>query len=54
VYLQLGDREQALTILERAADARDPALPSAKTEPGLEAIRTEPRFEALLRRMNLL
>jgi len=35
VYLQLGDREQALEILERAIAARDPDLPSAKTEPGL-------------------
>ncbi|HEY6986131.1 MAG TPA: tetratricopeptide repeat protein, partial [Rhodanobacteraceae bacterium] len=54
VYLQLGDREHALEILERAIAARDPDLPSAKTEPGLSGLRTDVRFEAILRRMNLL
>lgn len=53
IYLHLGDREQAIMILERASDARDPDLPSVKTEPGLEEIRNEPRVAALLRRMRL-
>jgi len=54
LYLQLGESERAFSILEGALDARDPDLPSAKTEPGLESLRGQPRFQALLRRLNLL
>ena len=53
VYAQLGDEERALTILEAAADARDPELPALKIEVALTPIRHHPRFQALLRRMNL-
>jgi serine/threonine-protein kinase len=53
VYVQLGDPDRALEILERAAEARDPTLPGAKREAGLTALQDQPRFQALLRLMNL-
>jgi tetratricopeptide (TPR) repeat protein len=53
VHAQLGQVEQALTVLERALEQRDPTLPSTKDDPGLDPIRGQPRFEAILRRINL-
>ena len=53
LYAQLGQVEQALTVLERALEERDPTLPSIKDDPGLDPLRGQPRFEAILRRINL-
>jgi TolB-like protein/DNA-binding winged helix-turn-helix (wHTH) protein len=53
-YLGLGDKEQALTFLERAYEEQDPALFYLKVWPLLDPLRSEPRFQALLRRVNLL
>jgi hypothetical protein len=51
-YLGLGDKDQALTYLERAYEEQDPALFWLKMSPIFDPLRSEPRFQALLRRVN--
>jgi len=51
-YLGLGDKEQALTFLERAYEERDPWLFYLKVSPLLDPLRSEPRFQALMHRVN--
>jgi len=51
-YLGLGERDQALTWLERAYEDRDEEMVFIKADPRWDVLRTEPRIEALLRRMN--
>jgi eukaryotic-like serine/threonine-protein kinase len=51
VYLGLGDKEQALTWLERAYDERSVSLPYIKVSPFWDALRGDPRFEALAEKM---
>jgi TolB-like protein/DNA-binding winged helix-turn-helix (wHTH) protein/Tfp pilus assembly protein PilF len=51
-YLGLGDKDQALTFLERAYEEQDPGLFYLKASPLLDSLRSEPRFQALLRRVN--
>ncbi len=51
-YLGLGDKDQALTFLERAYEEQDPALFYLKVWPLLDPLRSEPRFQALLQRVN--
>ena len=51
-YLGLGDKDQALTFLERAYEEQDPGLFYLKVSPLLDPLRSEPRFQALLRRVN--
>jgi len=50
-YLDLGDKDQALTWLERAYEEHDQWMVFANSYPGLDRLRSEPRFQALLRRM---
>ena len=49
VHMGLGDRDQALQLLERAFDERTYVLP-LKTEPVFAPLRSAPRFQALLQR----
>jgi TolB-like protein/DNA-binding winged helix-turn-helix (wHTH) protein len=51
-YLGLGERDQALSWLERAYEDHDPWMVYIASYPGLDPLRSEPRFQALLRRMN--
>jgi TolB-like protein/DNA-binding winged helix-turn-helix (wHTH) protein/cytochrome c-type biogenesis protein CcmH/NrfG len=51
-YLGLGDKDQALTFLERAYEEQDPELFYLRVSPLLDPLRSEPRFQALLRRVN--
>jgi serine/threonine-protein kinase len=53
IYVGLGDKEQALTWLERGYENRDWGLRELKVDPALDPLRSEPRFKALLRRVNL-
>ena len=53
VHLGLGDREQAISWLERAAEERDVLLPYINVVSFFDDLRSDPRFQALLRRMNL-
>ncbi len=47
----IGDKEQAMTGLERAYEERDPLLLLANVEPLLDPLRSDPRFQDLLRRI---
>jgi tetratricopeptide (TPR) repeat protein len=51
-YVGLGQRDQAITWLERAYEEHDQWMVFANSYPGLDRLRSEPRFQALLRRMN--
>jgi len=51
-YLGLGDKDQALTWLERAYDEQDPSLFYLKMSPLLDPLRSEPRFQALMRQVS--
>jgi tetratricopeptide (TPR) repeat protein len=51
VYVGLGKKEQALTLLEKAYADRSGMLTLLKADPELDPLRSEPRFVALLRRM---
>ena len=51
-YLGLGQKDQAVTWLERAYEEHDQYMVFANSYPGLDPLRSEPRFEALMRRMN--
>ena len=52
VSLGLGERHQAVSWLERAAEERDGLLPFVNVWFALDSLRSDPRFHALLRRMN--
>jgi len=54
VYAGLGDKEQALTWLEKAYEKRASWLVILQAEPVFSSLRSEPRFQALLRGMGLL
>ncbi len=53
-YLGLGDKDQALTYLERAYEEQDGFLFYLKVSPLLDPLRSEPRFQALMRRVNFV
>lgn len=54
VYAGLGDKEQALTWLEKGYQKRASWLVTFQAEPVFSSLRSEPRFQALLRGMGLL
>jgi TolB-like protein/DNA-binding winged helix-turn-helix (wHTH) protein/cytochrome c-type biogenesis protein CcmH/NrfG len=51
-YVGLGQRNQAITWLERAYEEHDQWMVFANSYPGLDRLRSEPRFQALMHRMN--
>ena len=51
-YAGLGQRDQAITWLERAYEEHDEWMVFANSYPGLDRLRVEPRFQALMHRMN--
>lgn len=53
VHIGLGEKQQAIALLERAADAHFPWTIHYNVEPLLDPLRDEPRFKALLRRIGL-
>lgn len=53
VYAGLGDRESALSSLEKAYEQRSPWLYMLRAYPWLESLRDEPRFQELVRRICL-
>ena len=53
LYLALGDKEGAMSALERAYAARDPHLQNLKIDPHFDGLRGDPRFQDLLRRVGL-
>ena len=54
VALGLGDKEAAISWLQKAADERDGLLSICYVSPAYDPLRADPRFQALLRRMNFL
>jgi serine/threonine protein kinase/TolB-like protein/Tfp pilus assembly protein PilF len=53
VFSGLGDRDQAMTWLEKAIEERDPWLTSLKVHPAFDPLRSDPRFLNLLHRVGL-
>jgi Flp pilus assembly protein TadD len=53
IYLALGDRSRALTLLEEAADLRLPDLCGIRNDPFFVPLRGETRFAAVVARMGL-
>jgi len=51
-YIGLGEKDEAMSWLERAYEEHDQWMVYIKTYPGWDALRSEPRFQALVRRMN--
>jgi len=51
-YVGLGQKDQAVTWLERAYEEHDRWMVYIASYPGLDRLHSEPRFQALLRRMN--
>jgi tetratricopeptide (TPR) repeat protein len=51
-YLGIGEREQALSWLERAYEEKDPWLFYLRVWPPLDPLRSKSRFQALLHRVN--
>jgi hypothetical protein len=52
-YAAAGDRDLALSWLEKAVDEHAPWLPELKLEPTYDPFRSDPRFIALLKRVGL-
>ena len=53
VYNGLGDRDEALSLLERACDERDVRLTLLKVDPRWDSLRDNARFVAILKRIGL-
>jgi TolB-like protein/DNA-binding winged helix-turn-helix (wHTH) protein len=51
-YIGLGEKNRALTWIERAYEEHDQGMVYIKAYPGWDSLRSEPRFQALVRRMN--
>jgi Flp pilus assembly protein TadD len=49
----LGNRDDAIAILEKAYVDRDENLPLTAVEPFFDSLRADPRLQELLRRMGL-
>ncbi|MBA2379024.1 MAG: tetratricopeptide repeat protein, partial [Blastocatellia bacterium] len=52
-HLGLGQKENALSMLEKEVDSRGYAATSLAVLPELDELRSEPRFTAMLNKMNL-
>jgi TolB-like protein len=52
-YAAAGDREAALSWLEKAVDEHAPWVPELKLEPTYDLFRSDPRFVVLLKRVGL-
>jgi TolB-like protein/DNA-binding winged helix-turn-helix (wHTH) protein/Flp pilus assembly protein TadD len=51
-YLGLGDKETALTWMQKGIDEHDQGLICSKVDPILDPLRSDPRFQAIVSRMN--
>jgi adenylate cyclase len=52
-YLTLGEKNQALTALERAVQERDPNVTALQVDPIFDFIRSDPRFAELVHKVGL-
>jgi len=53
IYAGLGDKEKALSYLEKAIETREASLPVQLLNPEFDSLRNESRFEALRQKMGL-
>jgi hypothetical protein len=53
MHIRLGHRDEALTWLQQAYDARTGSLTFLAVEPRMDPLRTDPRFAELLERIGL-
>jgi hypothetical protein len=53
IYLGLGDRDRALTWLERGVEERSSMLVTLRTNPRYDELRDDPRFKTLEARVGL-
>ena len=50
-YTHLGEKDQAIAWLNKAADEKHPAIPAINYDPDYESLRSDPRFAELVRRI---
>lgn len=53
IHIGLGEKDAALTLLEKACEERDGGLAFLKVDPEMDSLRTDPRFQAVLGRVGL-
>lgn len=53
LYTRAGNKEKAVTWLEKAYDARDSNMPYIGVDPIFDILRSDVRFQNLLKKMNL-
>jgi len=53
LYTDIGDKDHAITWLERGVEQRSMYIDELKVEPMFDQLHSDPRFTALLRKMNL-
>ncbi len=53
IYAGLGDKDQAITLLEKAYQVHDSWMDYLGVDPRLDSLRSDPRFVGLLHRLNL-
>jgi len=54
VYAALGEKDNALTWLEKAYQQHSSMMTWLKTDPRFDSIRQEPRFQELMRRVGFI
>jgi tetratricopeptide (TPR) repeat protein len=52
VYAELGDKDRALSLLEKAYEDRSNRLNYLKVDPTFDSLRQEPRFKQLMHKVN--
>ncbi len=53
IWGELGERDKAFALLEKACKQRDPVLLMVRVEPAYDSLRSDPRFEQVLRCVHL-
>ena len=51
IYIALGEKQQGLSLLQKAYEARDVYLARLKVEPAFDTVRSDPGFQEVMRRM---
>jgi hypothetical protein len=51
IYVALGDREQAITMLKQAYSEHSQSLLLLKTDPWLDGLRADPRIQELIKKI---